>query len=65
MPIWAHSDRVGIAATSHTNVSVWVFVLKLIVPAATKNVWLWSSPIRIVAGQMVVVVVTDVSVCAA
>lgn len=38
MPIWAHSDRVGIAATSHANVSVWVFVLKLIVPAATKNV---------------------------
>jgi hypothetical protein len=64
MPICAHSERVGIGAASHTNVSVWVFVLKLMLLAWTKNVWLWSSPIMIVAGPMTEVVVTDVSVCA-
>ncbi|MEY4761760.1 MAG: hypothetical protein RLZZ200_1616 [Pseudomonadota bacterium] len=40
MPIWAHSERVGIGSALHTYVSVCVFVLKFVVPAWTKKVWL-------------------------
>jgi hypothetical protein len=59
-------DREGIAegaeARQSTKVSVCVCVLTFTVPAATKNVWPWQSPIEIVLGPNVVDVVTDVSV---